>query len=257
VHIIGPAAQYPQVPNRSYTPPEAGVEVYRRVAAALRIEHAVIVQPSFYGMDNRCTRDALLASNGKWRGVAVVAPDVEASELAASHAVGFRGARINLLFKGGVGMETLEPIARLIEPLGWHLQLLVDGRDLPALAPRLRKLPVPCVIDHMGHIPASDGVQHPGFQALLQLVRDGCWAKLSGPYRISAGRYPYDDVVPFARALVEAASSRLVWGTDWPHVGVSVPIPSARELMDLLPIWIPDAEIRQRVLVENPPRLYA
>ncbi len=256
LHIIGPPAQYPHVPNRSYTPVEAHVGHYRRVTAALCIDHAVIVQPSFYGTDNRCTRDAILASNGRWRGVAVVDPTIKESELAQLHEAGFRGVRINLLFKGGLAMEVLEQIAHLIQPLGWHVQLLVDGRDLPELAPRLRKLPVPFVVDHMGHMPTAVGVQHPGFQTLLQLAREGCWVKLSGPYRISGEQYPYDDVVPFARALVEAAPSRMVWGTDWPHPAVSVPIPRVGDLMDLVPLWIPDAETRRRVLVENPAKLY-
>src|SRR5208337_3330769 len=256
LHIIGPTTQYPLVPDRSWTPVESNPDRYRRVAAALRTEHAVIVQPSIYGTDNRCTRDAILASKGKWRGVAVVDPNIKESKLADMHEAGFRGVRINVLFKGGLAMEVLEQIARLIQPLGWHVQLLIDGRDLPELAPRLRKLPVPFVVDHMGHMPTSVGVQHPGFQTLLQLAREGCWVKLSGPYRISGQPYPYDDVTPFARALVEAAPSRMVWGTDWPHPAVSVPIPRDGDLMDLVPIWIPDAETRRRVLVENPARLY-
>lgn len=256
LHIVGPPAQYPHVPNRSYTPVEADVRDYRSVAVALRLDHAVVVQPSFYGTDNRCTCDAILASNGRWRGVAVIDPAIQESELINLHEAGFRGVRINLLFKGGLAMESLEQIACLIRPLGWHVQLLVDGRDLPELAPRLRKLPVPFVVDHMGHMPASVGVQHPGFQTLLQLARDGCWVKLSGPYRISGQPQPYDDVVPFARALVESVPSRVVWGTDWPHPAVSVPIPRVGDLMDLLPIWIPDTETRHRVLVENPAELY-
>src|SRR5271165_1675517 len=256
LHIVGPPEQYPHVPKRSYTPVEAHAEDYCNVTAALRLEHAVVVQPSFYGTDNRCTCDAVLASNGRWRGVAVVDPAISEAELTQLHEAGFRGVRINLLFKGGLAMEFLEQIARLIQPLDWHVQLLVDGRDLPELAPRLRKLTVPFVVDHMGHMPTSVGVQHPGFQTLLQLAREGCWVKLSGPYRISGQPYPYDDVVPFAHALVEAAPARMVWGTDWPHPAVSVPIPRGGDLMDLVPIWIPDAETRHRVLVENPARLY-
>jgi len=256
LHIIGLPEQYPHVPTRSYTPVEAHVEHYCKVTAALRLEHAVVVQPSFYGTDNRCTRDAILSSNGRWRGVAVVDPIISETELALLHEAGFRGVRINLLFKGGLAMESLEQIARLIQPLNWHVQLLVDGRDLPELAPRLRKLPVPFVVDHLGHMPTSVGMQHPGFETLLQLAREGCWVKLSGPYRISGQPYPYDDVAPFARALIEVAPSRIVWGTDWPHPAVTVPIPRDGDLMDLVPIWIPDAETRRRVLVENPARLY-
>jgi len=256
-HIFGPQDRYPYTPNRSYTPPEASIEAYRRMLAALGFEHGVIVQPSVYGIDNRCTRDAVAASGGKWRGVAVVEPCVTDSQLAELHAVGFRGVRINLLFKGGLQLNALEQIARAIKPLGWHVQLLLDGRDLPELAERLGRLPVDFVVDHMGHMPASLGVGHAGFQALLQLLRGGrCWVKLSGAYRISAKPQPYDDVVAFARALVETAPDKLVFGTDWPHPSISVPMPQDASLLDLLPTWVPDEPARRRILVENPARLY-
>jgi len=225
--------------------------------AALGFERAVIVQPSVYGTDNRCTRDAVVASGGKWRGVAVVEPGVSDSLLAELHAAGFRGVRINLLFKGGLQLDALERIAHAIKPLGWHVQLLLDGRDLPELAERLGRLPVDIVVDHMGHMPASLGIGHEGFQTLLQLLRGGrCWVKLSGAYRSSAKPQPYDDAVPFARALVETASDKLVFGTDWPHPSISVPMPQDASLLDLLPAWAPDEATRRQILVENPARLY-
>jgi len=256
-HIFGPQDRYPYTPNRSYTPPEASIEAYRRMLGALGFERAVIVQPSVYGTDNRCTRDAVVASGGKWRGIAVVEPGVTDSLLAELHAAGFRGVRINLLFKGGLQLDALERIARSIQPLGWHLQLLLDGRDLPDLAGRLGRLPVDFVVDHMGHMPASLGTGHAGFQTLLQLLRGGrCWVKLSGAYRISAKPQPYDDAVPFARALVETAPDKLVFGTDWPHPSISVPMPQDASLLDLLPAWAPDEATRRRILVENPARLY-
>jgi len=256
-HIFGPQGRYPYTPNRSYTPPEASIEAYRRMLGALGFERAVIVQPSVYGADNRCTRDAVVASGGKWRGVAVVEPGVSDSLLAELHAAGFRGVRINLLFKGGLQLYALEQIARSIQPLGWHVQLLLDGRDLPELAERLRRLPVDFVVDHMGHMPASLGTGHAGFQTLLQLLRGGrCWVKLSGAYRISAQPQPYDDALPFARALVETAPDKLVFGTDWPHPSISVPMPQDASLLDLLPTWAPDEATRRQILVENPARLY-
>ncbi|MGD0467407.1 MAG: amidohydrolase family protein [Terriglobales bacterium] len=257
-HIFGPVEQYPFTPNRSFTPPEASLAAYRRMLAALGIAHAVIVQPSVYGTDNRCTLDAVAAAGGGWRGVAVVDPSVSEQELERLHAAGFRGVRVNVLFRGGLTLDALERLAHTVAPLGWHLQLLLDGRDLVELAPRLRRLPVQIVIDHMGHMPASAGVEHPGFQILLQLVREGrCWAKLSGAYRLSGGPYyPYHDVVPFARALIEADASHMVWGSDWPHPAVSGSIPKDAGLLDLLAVWAPDAEVRRRILTENPAQLY-
>jgi len=256
-HIFGPVEQYPFTPNRSFTPPEASLAAYRQMLAALGIAHAVIVQPSVYGTDNRCTLDSVVAAGGSWRGVAVVDPTLSEQELERLHAAGFRGVRVNVLFRGGLTLDALEQLARSISPLGWHLQLLLDCRDLVELAPRLRQLPVQIVVDHMGHMPTSAGVEHPGFQILLRLVREGrCWVKLSGAYRISAGPYPYHDVVPLARALIEADASRMVWGSDWPHPSVSGSIPKDAELLDLLAVWEPDAEMRRRILVENPARLY-
>ena len=256
-HIFGNPGRYPFTPNRSYTPPEANIPAYQRMLSALGFEHAVIVQPSVYGTDNSCTRDAVIASKGKWRGVAVVEPDASDSLLRQLHEAGFRGVRINLLFKGGLAMEALERIARAIQPLGWHVQLLVDGRDLPQLAPRLRRLGVDFVVDHMGHMPASLGVGHPAFQTLFQLVREGrCWVKLSGAYRISGVPYPYDDVVPIAQELVKIAPDHMVFGTDWPHPSITVPMPQDAGLLDLLATWAPDEQTRQRILVDNPARLY-
>ena len=217
----------------------------------------MIVQPSVYGIDNRCTRDAIVASGGKWRGVAVVEPCVTDSQLAELHAAGFRGVRINLLFKGGLQLDALEQIARSIQPLGWHVQLLLDGRDLPELAEPSAAFAGGFVVDHMGHMPASLGTGHAGFQTLLQLLRGGrCWVKLSGAYRIAAKPQPYDDAVPFARALVETAPDKLVFGTDWPHPSISVPMPQDASLLDLLPPWAPDEATRGAILVENPARLY-
>ena len=184
-------------------------------------------------------------------------PEVTRDELRALHEAGFRGVRINLVFKGGLAMEVLEKMARRIEPLGWHLQLLVDGRDLVDLAPRLRQFPVPVVLDHLGHMPVALTLKHPAFAALLSLVREGrCWVKLSGAYRISSLPYPYDDVVPIAQALVAAGPEQMVWGSDWPHPAFQGEMPVDAGLLDLLTEWVPDRRLRHRVLVENPARLY-
>jgi predicted TIM-barrel fold metal-dependent hydrolase len=256
-HIFGPAEQYPLIPGRSYTPPQASIQAYQRMLSALGLERAVIVQPSVYGTDNRCTYDAVAASGGRWRGVAVVGASMNMHALRRLHDAGFRGVRINLLFKGGLAMEILEQVARLIAPLGWHVQLLLDGRDLAELAPRLRDLPVPFVIDHMGHMPTQLGLAHPGFTALLALVREGkCWVKLSGPYRISAKPYPYEDAAPIAKALVEAAPEHMIWGSDWPHPSFQGAMPVDATLLDLLASWVPEPLTRQRILTTNPAELY-
>lgn len=256
-HIIGPGAQYPFAAGRSYTPPEAPRVAYQRMLTALGLQRAVIVQPSFYGTDNRCTYDAIVESGGAWHAVAVLNPDTPTKEMQRLHDAGFRGARINLIYKGGVTVDTLEPLAKLIAPFNWHLELLTDGRDLVELAPRLRRLPVRVEIDHIGRVPANLGVSNPGFQALLGLLREGnCWVKLSGGYLTSAGAFPYEDVAPMAKALVEAAPERLVWGSDWPHQSCKTAVPKDAGLLDLLGTWAPDVKVRNRILADNAAALY-
>jgi len=256
-HIIGPAGQYPFAADRSYTPGEAHRDAYQRMLSALGLGRAVIIQPSFYGTDNRCTYDAIAASRGKWHAIAVLGVDTPKQEVQRLHDAGFRGVRLNLIYKGGVSLDTLEPLAKLVAPFNWHLELLVDGRNLVELAPRLRRLPVQLEIDHIGRVPAHLGVQEPGFQTLLALLGEGnCWAKLSGAYLTSGGNFPFADVAPMAQALVKAAPERLVWGSDWPHQSCRTEVPYDAGLLDLLAVWAPDEKIRKRILVDNPAKLY-
>jgi predicted TIM-barrel fold metal-dependent hydrolase len=256
-HVLGPPDKYPYVPNRSYTPPTALLEDYRALHRVLGIERAVIVQPSVHGIDNAVTLDGIAGYGPNARGVAVVDSDVSERELQRLHDGGIRGVRLNLLFGGGVGLEALEPLAQRIAPMGWHVQLLLDARDLVALAPRLRKVSVPLVVDHMGHMKTGHGIEHPGFQALLGLVRDGvCWVKLSGNYRISSDGPPYRDAIAFARALIEAAPQHMVWGTDWPHPALKDFMPNDGDLLDAVDDYAPQAGLKQAILVDNPAALY-
>jgi 2-pyrone-4,6-dicarboxylate lactonase len=256
-HVIGPPDRFPYVENRSYTPPEASPGAYLGMLDALGLDRGVLVQVSVHGTDNRCLEEVLRAHPDRLRGVAVVAPDVPDGALEDLAAAGVRGLRLNVLFGGGVGFDALETLASRIAGLGWHLQFLLDARELPALAPRLERLPVSFVVDHMGHMPTAAGLDHPGFQTLLRLVRDGrCWVKLSGTYRISSAGPPFTDTIPFARALVDAAPDRMVWGSDWPHVAMDTYMPNTGDLLDLLATWVPDEAVRRRILVDNPARLY-
>jgi predicted TIM-barrel fold metal-dependent hydrolase len=255
--VIGPPDRFPYVSNRSYTPPEAPPEGYLGMLDALGLDRGVLVQVSVHGTDNRRMVEVLRAQPARLRGVAVVAPDVSDRELEDLAAAGVRGLRLNVLFGGGIGFDALETLASRIAGLRWHLQFLLDARELPALAPRLERLPVPFVVDHMGHMPTAVGLDHPGFQTLLRLVRDrGCWVKLSGGYRTSSAGPPFADTIPFARALVEAAPDRMVWGSDWPHVAMDTYMPKTGDLLDLLATWVPDEALRRRILVDNPARLY-
>lgn len=256
-HVFGPLDAFPYQPDRSYTPPAASVESFRRLQKTLGTSRCVIVQPSVYGTDNACTLEAMRRLGSGCRGVAVIDETFSEAQLESLHAVGIRGIRFNLLFRGGTGLDSLERLAARIAPLGWHVQLLLDGRDLPGLSATLRALPVDIVVDHMGHAPASLGVAHPGNQALLDLVRGGrCWVKLSGAYRISGETVPYADVAPLARALIAAGPERMVWGSDWPHPAITCPMPNDADLFDLVGDWTDDPAQRQKILAGNAAVLY-
>ncbi|MBO1112800.1 amidohydrolase family protein [Bordetella petrii] len=255
-HVIGDGVRYPYVENRSYTPPPAPEDKYLAMLAGCGMTRGVLVQVSVHGTDNRYMLDVLGRHPDTLRGVAVVDAGVTDRELESMHAAGVRGVRFNVLFGGGVGLDALDQLAPRIARLGWHAQFLMDVRHLPGLMPRLARLPVPCVFDHMGHMPVAEGQQHPGFQALLHGVKEyGWWAKLSGAYRISDQFDHYDDVTPWAQALIEAAPDRMVWGSDWPHVAISR-MPDTGVLRNLLPKWAPTEAMRQRILVDNPQALY-
>ena len=255
-HVIGLPPEWPLVPNRSYTPPAAPAEAYLAMLDATGMTYGVLVQVSVHGTDNRLMLKTLRAHPQRLRGVAVVELGRPDSEYRALKEAGVAGLRVNVLFGGGVSMDDLESYGALCREYGWHLQFLLDARDLTQLAPRLARLPVPFVVDHMGHIPATEGVRLPGFQALLGLVRDGAWVKLSGAYRLSDAAPAYADTTPLAQALLEAAPERCVWGSDWPHVANWGAMPNVGDLLDLLADWAPDEAARHRVLVENPARLY-
>lgn len=254
-HVIGDGVVFPFVENRSYTPPPATEQDYLAMLAACGMSRGVLVQVSVHGTDNRYMLQALSRHPDRLRGVCVIDSGISDAELRAMHDAGVRGVRFNVLFGGGVGFDELERVAARIAPLNWHVQILMDVRDLPDLYPRMANLPVPRVIDHMGHMPVSTGMQHAGFQALCRGVQEqGWWVKLSGAYRISE-QDAYDKVTPWAQHLIEIAPDRVVWGSDWPHVGVA-PMPDTVAMLNLLAKWASDESVRNRILVDNPQRLY-
>ena len=256
-HIIGPQSRYPYTPHRSYTPPDAPLTSYQEMLNTLGIERAVIVQPSFYGTDNRATLDAIQQAGPNFRGVVVVDESIDNAELERMHELGARGVRINLLFKSGIEVSDVRQLANKIAPFGWHLQMLVDVSEFSELD-TLEKLPVEVVFDHMGHMPTSIGVNHPGFKKMLRMLeKEKAWAKLSGPYRITCQKsMPYKDTMAYAQTILKANSERVVWATDWPHPCINVPMPNDGDLLDLLCIWAPDEALRKRILVDNPAKLY-
>lgn len=255
-HVVSASSEFPFAAGRSYTPPPAPEAEYLAMLDRMGMSRGVLVQISVYGTDNRYMLDVLERHPERLRGVAVVDADIDDAELERMHRLGVRGVRLNVLFGGGVGFDSMERLAARIAPLGWHMQFLMDVRDLPDLMPRMKTLPCPVVIDHMGHMPVADGISAPGFKALQQMIGDqGWWTKLSGAYRISDRSDGYPDVTPWARELFKTAPERMLWGSDWPHVAID-PMVDTGLMRNLLAEWLPDDAQRRRVLVDNPARLY-
>ncbi|HEY8358102.1 MAG TPA: amidohydrolase family protein [Ramlibacter sp.] len=268
-HVFGPFDRFPLAEDRSYTPGEYPASAFLAHLDRLGLSRGVLVTGSASGTDNGsvlAALAALAAAPDRLRGVVVPSPETTDAEIAQWHAAGVRGVRANLfrrdgqvVYRNGVGIEVLEALAPRIAGLGWHAQVWVHAPDLPELAPRLLRLGLPLVVDHMGRMATARGVDHPGFRHLCRMLADGqAWAKLSGADRNGAAGAPYLDVDPFARALLAANSERLVWGTDWPHINYFQPgeVPDDGVLLGLLARWMPDAALRRRVLVDNPARLY-
>ncbi len=186
-HIIGLPPRYPLVETRSYTAPEASPQAYLAMLKATGMTHGVLVQPSVHGTDNSLIAETLRAQKGKLRGIAVVAPEVSERELAALNEAGYRGCRLNVLFGGGIGLAAIDTLAKKVAPFGWHLQFLIDVREIAPIAKKLEKLPVPWVVDHMGYVPAHEGASNAGFRTLVSLLRDtDGWVKISGAFRLSS-----------------------------------------------------------------------
>jgi 2-pyrone-4,6-dicarboxylate lactonase len=258
-HVIGPQATFPFSPERTYTPPhDAPKETLFALHRHLGIERGVVVQAGCHGFDNSAAEDAVTAGAGAYRGVALLRPGVPDAELRRLDRAGFRGVRFNYMKHLGAGapFEDVLRLSQRLAPLGWHLQIHLEGELIAEMAPALKRSAVPVVIDHMGRVDAALGLEQPAFRALLALLEDErFWVKVSGPERISRRSPPYEDAIPFARKLVAEFGDRTLWGTDWPHPNLSH-VPDDGVLADLLAQIAPSAAQRQGLLVDNPKRLY-
>ncbi|HET9019481.1 MAG TPA: amidohydrolase family protein [Acetobacteraceae bacterium] len=252
-------SRFPIDPHATLKPGDATVADYRALQRRIGTTRNVVVQPSTYGTDNRCTLDALAQFGAAARGVAVVDTSVTDDELHRLHAAGIRGIRFNLVQTGATTVEMVAPLAARIAPLGWHVQVHALSALIVGHATLWRDLPCQSVFDHMGHPRQPHGEQDPVVALLSDLARQGkAWVKLSGAYmETKVGPPSYADITPVARAYVAAAPERMVWGSDWPHPTEAVSHkPDDAILFDLLGAWVPDEATRTRILVDNPARLY-
>ncbi len=247
-------------PNSKLRPGDASVADYRLLQKRIGTSRNVIVQPSTYGIYNDGLIEALGECGPTARGVAVVNTSVTDDELKRLNAAGVRGVRFNLATPGGAtNMEMLEPVAKRVTPLGWHIQFNMSADTALAARDVLNRLPCPIVFDHLAHMPEPAGISHPAFAVVVDLLQKGkAWLKLSGAYAdTKIGPPSYADSTAVAQAYVKAAPERLVWGSDWPHpTEQSKTLPDDALLFDLLAQWAPDEKVRNRILVDNPAKLY-
>jgi len=257
-HVFGPAKKFPFGPKRAYTPADAPKEALFALHKHLGIDRGVVVQSNAHGFDNAAAAD-LLAANGKgYVGVALMPVDVAAAQIKALHGQGFRGVRFNYMPHLGEGtpIDEVLALARKLADIGWHLQIHTDSSLIGEMAPALERAPVPVVIDHMGRVDASRGLNQEPFQKLMALLKnENIWVKVSGCERASRQPSPWKDAIPFAHKLVQEFPERTLWGSDWPHPNLK-DIPDDGVMVDNLAEIAPSEKQRQALLVDNPARFY-
>jgi 2-pyrone-4,6-dicarboxylate lactonase len=260
-HVFGPGKLFPYAPERKYTPCDASRQQLVALREHLGFSRNVVVQATCHGADNRALVDALVNSNGTMRGVGGVKPSVSDAELESLHRAGVRGVRFNFVKRlvDALPREPLKEIARRIQPLGWHIVIYFEAQELPELFDFFVSLPTTLVVDHMGRPDVGKPVDGPEFGLFLKLMREheNFWSKVTCPERLSVSGPPgYDDVVPFARRLVEEFPDRVLWGTDWPHPNMTSHMPDDGKLVDFIPRIATTETLRRKLLVDNPMRLY-
>lgn len=252
--------KYPLKEHRGYTPPQSTLDDMLHMHSQIGIERVVFTQPSVYGVDNSAILDAMATIPDRARAIVALEASVTDAELDALDAKGVRGVRLNLDNVGGMPMplDEVPAFAKRLDRLGWHLEFLFAGHELPELAPMLRSIPIPISVGHFGYMPADQGVDHPPFRVLLELAEEGnTWVKLSAPNRLNVGDLPpWPEVVPLAHALIEANADHVLWASDWPHPNKFGDQPNDADLIEQLGLWAPDEALRNRILVDNPVAFY-
>tara|TARA_R110000824_G_scaffold288508_6_gene476916 strand:- start:19666 stop:20580 length:915 start_codon:yes stop_codon:yes gene_type:complete len=260
-HVFGPGDKFPFAAQRKYTPCDASRQQLFALRDFLGFTRNVIVQATCHGADNRALVDALLHSKGRARGVATVKADIKTEELLELHTAGVRGVRFNFVKRlvDALPLDELVEIAAKIKALGWHIVIYFEGQELPELYDFFTSLDATLVVDHMGRPDVSRAVDGEEFNLFMRMLaeHDNIWSKVSCPERLSlTGEPEYKDVIPFARRVVETFPDRVLWGTDWPHPNMKTHMPDDGNLVNFIPHIATTAELQQKLLVDNPMRLY-
>jgi len=259
-HVFGPAVTFPFAPERKYTPCDAGKDKLFELRDFLGFERNVIVQATCHGKDNRALMDACRAAGERARGVATVGTDITEAELAEMHAAGVRGVRFNFVKRlvDATPKEVFIGIAEKIQQFGWSIVVYFETADLEELTPFLRRLPGIIVVDHMGRPDVAKGTNHPDWRRFVNLMADNenIWSKVTCPERLSISGPPYSDVIPYAAEVVSTFPDRVLWGTDWPHPNMKSHMPDDGQLVDFIPLIAPEQDKQQKLLIDNPMRLY-
>lgn len=259
-HVFGPMAEFPFSPKAKYLPEDAGPEMLFALRERLGFSRSVIVQASCHGTDNRATLNAIAQSNGTCRGVAVVDPAIGMEELEALHAGGIRGVRFNFLKRlvDDAPKDKFLEVAKRVAPFGWHVVVYFEADILDEMVPFLEAIPTIIVVDHMARPAMNEGPEGSEISALRGLLDDHphIWTKVTCPDRLSGEGDPWDDFAAVVRPLVERYPDRVLWGTDWPHPNMETSIPDDGHLVDMIPRIAVTDELRRKLLVDNPMRLY-
>ncbi len=266
-HVFGPFDEYQLAEPRSYLPPHAPGDAYLAMLDGVGYGRGVLVHGGAHGWDHAAMLHTLRSAPERLRGIGVAARTVSDAELTDLHDAGVRGLRFTdttwpktaAATPGRVGLDELWPLALRLQTLGWHAQVWANADLVHSRATDMSTLAVPVVLDHMGFFDRARGVADPAFQTLLAIVRDGnVWVKLT-PLRVSDRRPPGDlaDVRVFQEALIEAAPDRMLWGSDWPFIGMTGDsLPQPNESVERFAAWVGDELLLKRILVSNPERLY-
>jgi 2-pyrone-4,6-dicarboxylate lactonase len=258
-HIFGPTERFPYTDERSYTPEECTAEDYAAMLSTIGFERAVLVQGGAHGTDNCAILDAIARSNGSYRGVVVIPPGLGSERLAQFDAAGIRGVRLSTMSGSGIPFSALGRLGAEVDEFGWHVVLhFKDASELLDVEHELTHLRNAFVLDHLARITGADGVGSAPFRAVLRLLETGrCYVKLASMYRLSSEPYPHRDLLPMIHAVVAARPDRIIWGSNWPHpIHYHGIMPNDGDLVDLIPLWVPEARDQRSMLVDNPAALY-